>query len=149
MAVPPHLDGMHLHRALVLATNLVLPGCSPKSGRQAGPDATYLGPPGIPADRFARAARPVAPVISDRWRAEDERERVGEAARVMDWLGIGPGMTVADIGAGSGYYTVRLAGRVGSQGRVLAEDIMPDCRRVAAPCAPRCRRRWVRVNWWS
>ena len=44
----------------------------------------------------------------------------------MDWLGIGPGMTVADIGAGSGYYTVRLAGRVGLQGRVLAQDVMPD-----------------------
>jgi len=37
-------------------------------------------------------------------------------------------MTVADIGAGEGYYTVRLAKRVGIEGRVLAEDIIPAVR---------------------
>ena len=46
-----------------------------------------------------------------------------EAKTVMDLANIVPGMTVADIGAGEGYYTVRLAERVGSTGRVLAEDI--------------------------
>src|SRR3546814_14510558 len=35
-------------------------------------------------------------------------------------------MTVADIGAGDGYYTVRLAARVGAGGRVLAQDIQPE-----------------------
>ncbi|MEP6983911.1 MAG: class I SAM-dependent methyltransferase, partial [Sphingomicrobium sp.] len=39
-----------------------------------------------------------------------------------------PGMSVADIGAGEGYYTVRLARVVGARGRVLAEDIVPDVR---------------------
>jgi len=37
-------------------------------------------------------------------------------------------MTVADIGAGEGYYTIRLAQRVGKDGRVLAEDILPAVR---------------------
>ena len=37
-----------------------------------------------------------------------------------------PGMWVADVGAGEGYYTVRLARVVGKKGRVLAEDIVPD-----------------------
>ncbi len=41
----------------------------------------------------------------------------------MDLAHIQRGMTVADIGAGEGYYTVRLAGRVGARGRVLAQDI--------------------------
>lgn len=41
----------------------------------------------------------------------------------MDLAAIRPGMTVADIGAGEGYYTVRLADRVGRKGRVLAQDI--------------------------
>ncbi len=41
----------------------------------------------------------------------------------MDWADIKPGTTVADIGAGEGYYTVRLSARVGSKGRVLAQDI--------------------------
>jgi len=39
-----------------------------------------------------------------------------------------PGMKVADIGAGEGYYTVRLAPLVGKKGRVLAEDIVPATR---------------------
>ena len=40
-------------------------------------------------------------------------------------------MSVADIGAGEGYYTVRLAPFVGRRGRVLAEDIVPEIRRSA------------------
>lgn len=43
----------------------------------------------------------------------------------MDLARIGEGTTVADIGAGEGYYTIRLAERVGAKGRVLAEDIDP------------------------
>jgi ubiquinone/menaquinone biosynthesis C-methylase UbiE len=41
-------------------------------------------------------------------------------------------MTVADIGAGEGYYTIRLAQRVGEKGRVLAEDIVPQVRDALA-----------------
>jgi len=94
-------------------------------------------PAGIPADRFPKPGRPVASIISDRWSSEDTREHVGEAAAVMRLLDIRPGMAVADIGAGSGYYTVRLSRRVSPAGRVLAEDVMPDYlaglqRRVAA-----------------
>lgn len=117
---------MKLRSALAQIFGLALLACSPVSGGQAETSIPYLGTAGVAADRFPRPARPVAPVVSDRWRAEDERERVGEATRVFDWLGIVPGMTVADIGAGSGYYTVRLAGRVGPQGRVLAQDVVPD-----------------------
>lgn len=86
----------------------------------------FAQPAGIPADRFPKPARPVASIISDRWATEDTREHVGEAAAVMQLLDIHPGMAVADIGAGAGYYTVRLARRVGPAGRVLAEDVMPD-----------------------
>ena len=43
----------------------------------------------------------------------------------MDLLGIAPGKVVADIGAGSGWFTVRAAARVGSGGAVYAEDINP------------------------
>ncbi len=44
----------------------------------------------------------------------------------MDILGIGPGKTVADIGAGSGWFTVRAAKRVGDAGTVYAVDINPE-----------------------
>lgn len=53
----------------------------------------------------------------------DERLQVN---RVMDILGIGAGKTVADIGAGSGWFTVRAAKRVGDAGRVYAVDINPE-----------------------
>ena len=85
-----------------------------------------LGPPGMAAARFPVPLRPVASIISDRWSNEDQRERAGEAQRVMDFLHVAPGMTVADIGAGSGYYVPRLAARVGPSGRVLAQDVVPS-----------------------
>jgi predicted methyltransferase len=50
----------------------------------------------------------------------DERLQIN---RVMDILGINPGKTVADIGAGSGWFTVRAAKRVGDTGTVYAVDI--------------------------
>jgi cyclopropane fatty-acyl-phospholipid synthase-like methyltransferase len=53
----------------------------------------------------------------------DERLRVN---RVMDMLGIEPGKNVADIGAGSGWFTVRAARRVTRSGRVYAVDINPE-----------------------
>ena len=46
--------------------------------------------------------------------------------RVMDILGIQAGKSVADIGAGSGWFTVRAAKRVGREGEVYAVDINPD-----------------------
>lgn len=46
--------------------------------------------------------------------------------RVMEKLGIGPGMTVADVGAGIGYFTIKLAKRVGETGKVYASDIDKD-----------------------
>ncbi len=46
--------------------------------------------------------------------------------RVMDILGLAPGKTVADIGAGSGWFTVRAAKRVGAGGVVYAVDINPE-----------------------
>lgn len=53
------------------------------------------------------------------------REQKLQINRVMDLLGIVPGKNVADIGAGSGWFTVRAARRVGPAGVVLAEDINP------------------------
>lgn len=57
---------------------------------------------------------------------EDTREERSEAQEVIDLANIAPGMTVADIGAGEGYYTIPLATRVGEDGRVLAQDIDRD-----------------------
>jgi SAM-dependent methyltransferase len=77
---------------------------------------------------FPSAHRDVAPIVGDAFSTEDARDRVGEAEQVMELAEIKPGMYVADVGAGEGYYTVRLAPAVGNKGRVLAEDILPDVR---------------------
>ena len=77
---------------------------------------------------FPSAHRDVAPIVGDTFSTEDARDRLGEAEEVMRLAGVKPGMSVADVGAGEGYYTVRLARVVGPHGRVLAEDIVPEVR---------------------
>jgi ubiquinone/menaquinone biosynthesis C-methylase UbiE len=72
---------------------------------------------------FPRAYRPVSALAGNGFSTEDQRDSVGEDKVVMDLAQIRAGTTVADIGAGEGYYTVRLAERVGRKGRVLAQDI--------------------------
>ncbi len=54
-----------------------------------------------------------------------DRDKKLQIDRVMDLLGITAGKNVADIGAGSGWFTVRAARRVGPTGAVIAEDINP------------------------
>lgn len=75
---------------------------------------------------FPPADRPVASTVSTKWSTEEARDRVNEAEDVMNSADVRKGMTVADLGAGDGYYTVRLATRVGAGGRVLAQDIIPE-----------------------
>ncbi len=77
------------------------------------------------ATAFPLPQREVARIVSPAWADEVSRDRAGEAANVIRILGIRPGQTVADIGAGSGYYTVRVAPIVGTTGRVIAQDIVP------------------------
>ncbi len=60
------------------------------------------------------------------WLDRPEREREEAPKKAIAALGIRPGQTVADIGAGSGYYTVLLADAVGPKGRVYATDIQPE-----------------------
>jgi SAM-dependent methyltransferase len=118
---------------LALALLAILWPC----GLFAADYADGLAPPGAPADAFPAPGRPVAGIVTDTWRNEQSRDRAGEAERVMNLLGVTAGLTVADIGAGSGYYTVRLARRVGPTGHVFAEDVVPEylerlARRVAS-----------------
>ncbi len=104
-------------RAATFLLPLLLAGCDgPLLGGSERVDTARQFPP---------ADRPVAPTVSTQWSTEEARDRVREAEQIMDAAAVAPGMTVADIGAGDGYYTVRLAQRVGERGRVLAQDIQP------------------------
>jgi ubiquinone/menaquinone biosynthesis C-methylase UbiE len=55
-----------------------------------------------------------------------DRDKWQKPAQIMDALNIADGSTVADIGAGAGWFTIRLADRVGPNGIVYAEDIQPQ-----------------------
>jgi SAM-dependent methyltransferase len=54
------------------------------------------------------------------------RDQRLQIERVMDLLGLKPGKSVADIGAGSGWFSVRAARRIAPSGTVYAEDINPE-----------------------
>ena len=122
---------MRLLAGAAIAALVLLAACD--GGSTTPPDkADHVGP-------FPAADRPVARIISPRWSTEEARDRLNEAATVMNKAGIAKGMTVADIGAGEGYYTIRLSTRVGKDGRVLAEDIVPEVRDALAERAARDR----------
>ena len=90
--------------ALVLAANLLAQGTHPVTGR-----------------RFA----PVMSAAGADWLDRSEREIEEEPEKALDALTLRPGMIVADVGAGSGYFTLRMARRVAPHGRVYATDIQP------------------------
>lgn len=75
--------------------------------------------------------RRIAPVLSCNehsfhWLSRDERWLEERPELLLDALSISPGMTVADVGAGTGFMTVQLAQRVGRRGLVVATDLQKD-----------------------
>jgi ubiquinone/menaquinone biosynthesis C-methylase UbiE len=77
--------------------------------------------------------REIAPVMGAQgadWLNRPERESEEHPEDALDALKIKPGMTVADVGAGTGYMSLRLARRVGASGKVYAEDIQPEMIRL-------------------
>jgi SAM-dependent methyltransferase len=88
------------------------------AARPAGADT-------LPVRAFPPPDRQVASIVSPIWHSEDERDAAKEVPQAIRLLGIEPGMTVADIGAGSGYYVTRLSPLLGASGRIIAEDITP------------------------
>lgn len=99
--------------ALVLAAatlvaaqqTIVSPGVHPISGRRYAQTMSYLG-----AD----------------WLDRSERVQEEEPDVALDALKLATGASVADVGAGSGYMTVKMARRVGPNGKVYANDIQPQ-----------------------
>jgi ubiquinone/menaquinone biosynthesis C-methylase UbiE len=110
--MPTRSRRLALVAGLVLAGGLIAvalqstsPGVHPVSGRRYAAPMSYLG-----AD----------------WLDRTERVSEEEPDVALDALRIPKGATVADVGAGSGYMTVKLAARVGPSGKVYANDIQPE-----------------------
>jgi len=132
--------------ALILA--VLLASASELCAQQAGAPAPAEPKPGAAPDRSGskktRTApgpkarrdrpgfymgRPIADAMS--WQGADwlfRETRIDEEQpeAMLDALKIPPGATVADVGAGAGYHSVRLARRVGPGGTVLATDLQPE-----------------------
>jgi len=89
-------------------------------------DIGYLAPPGVPAKEFPSPRRPVASIVSPSRSAEEHRDSLNEAGEIARLLALKPGMTVGDVGAGSGYHTVRLSRVLGPTGSVVAHDVTRD-----------------------
>ncbi|MYC82753.1 MAG: methyltransferase domain-containing protein [Acidobacteria bacterium] len=110
------------HPLVTLFYSLFLTAALGSTLPRAASDSSTQGPP-----RYK--GRIIAPVMSAAgadWLNRPERERTEMPDRLLDALQIKPGMTVADVGAGIGYFSWRIAGRVGAEGRVLAVEIQPE-----------------------
>jgi ubiquinone/menaquinone biosynthesis C-methylase UbiE len=73
--------------------------------------------------------RPIAPTMSHEaaeWLVRPEREKEENAARMLAELGLEPGETACDVGAGNGYHTLEMAKMVSPGGRAIAVDIQPE-----------------------
>ncbi|QJE74645.1 class I SAM-dependent methyltransferase [Aerophototrophica crusticola] len=128
-------------RGALAATGVVLAAllaaCAPSPATSTASPATaavtapagvarHLGPAGTPAKAFPKPRRQVAGIVAPTWGEGAHRDRSGEADTLFEAMRLAPGQAVADIGAGSGYHVIRLARRLGPQGTVYAQDIMPD-----------------------
>jgi len=60
------------------------------------------------------------------WLEREEREREERSDLLLRILALAPGSTVADVGAGTGYYARRIADAIGPAGKVYAVDVQPE-----------------------
>src|SRR5436305_5484590 len=83
-------------------------------------------PDGIGKFYMGREIAQVMGHLAAGWLERPEREREEQPTKLLDALKLKAGDVVADVGAGSGYFTFRISERVGPKGKVLAVDIQPE-----------------------
>ena len=107
-------------KRLALAALLAIGGC--RRARDHAPPAV------VDESGFDQPTRkPATPMsyLGADWLERPDREATEQPERVLDALDLHPGDVVADVGAGTGYFSLRIARRVSPGGRVLATDIQP------------------------
>ena len=115
--------------ALLLAAGLVAPASAEPEKKPEAPRYEFRrlhDPDGIGKFYMGREIAQVMGHQGAGWLERPAREKEERPARLMKALDLKPGAAVADIGAGSGYYTFRLANAVGPKGKVYAVDIQKE-----------------------
>jgi ubiquinone/menaquinone biosynthesis C-methylase UbiE len=84
-----------------------------------------------------RRPAPVMSVGGADWLDRSEREREEQPEKALDALDLKPGMMVGDVGAGTGFYSIRIAKRIGPTGRVYANDIQAQMLQLLKESAAR------------
>jgi len=112
---------------LLLIHALALPTAAPAGERAPGRYTSVpASPDGIGKIYLGREIARVMSFYGADWLERPERVEEERPDLLLSALELKPGMTVADIGAGTGYYSWRMAQRVGAGGTVYAVDIQPE-----------------------
>ena len=114
--------------ALLLCQALALPVALAENGERYA--RVRASPGGIGKVYLGREIAQVMSYHGAPWLERPERMEEERPDLVLAALELKPGMTVADIGAGSGYYSWRMAERVGALGTVYAVDVQPEMVRL-------------------
>jgi ubiquinone/menaquinone biosynthesis C-methylase UbiE len=120
---------MSLQLLILALPALLLPGGDPSDKPKDPPryeTRKVHDPNGIGKFYMDREIAEVMGHLAAGWLERPEREKEEAPAKLMEALKIKPGDVVADVGAGSGYFTFRLADKVGAKGKVLAVDIQEE-----------------------
>lgn len=121
-------------RLALAACQLLLMSCLTAPGWAQKPDERYrtLSPSrdGIGKSYLGREIASVMGWQGAAWLERDERQQEERGDLLLRELGLKPGMAVADIGAGTGYYARRMAPLVGSSGVVYATDVQPEMMKI-------------------
>ena len=113
-------------RRAVIAIACAAVACSrsaPSPAVRADNTGAAIAPADTPPQRTPAA--PMSYLGAD-WLDRADREATEQPERVLDALHLRPGDRVADVGAGTGYFALRIARRVGPSGHVFATDIQPE-----------------------
>ena len=110
--------------AVAFATSAGVPALAQKESARYTP--TRRSADGIGKSYMGREISGVMGWQGAAWLEREEREQEERGDLLLRELGLKPGMAVADVGAGTGYYARRIAPLVGSSGTVYAVDVQPE-----------------------
>jgi precorrin-6B methylase 2 len=117
---------MRTFPALLALLVAMLYGAQHASARDDAYGATRPSADGIGKTYMGREISQVMGYPGADWLERGSREREERPDLLLAALDLKPGMAVADIGAGTGYYSWQIAARIGETGRVQAVDVQPQ-----------------------